>query len=263
MRKLILPLLLLGPVSGLAATPEEKGLEIAREAERRDDGFKDTRSELVMILRDKSGGESLRRMRSKVLEVPGDGDKSLLVFDNPKDVQGTAFLTYSHKEGNDDQWLYLPALKRVKRISSSNRSGSFMGSEFTYEDLASHEVEKYSYKWLRDEPCPTEVFAGMDCFVVERYPVTSRSGYTRIVDWLDKKEYRLAKAEFFDRKKSHLKTLTVPEHKQFLKRFWRPMEMHMVNHQNGKSTRLRWKDFRFQTGFKESDFSRSALKRVR
>jgi len=216
-----------------------------------------------MILRNKHGDESVRRMRSRVLEVKDDGDKSLLIFDNPKDVKDTAFLTHSHKKGDDDQWLFLPALKRVKRISSSNRSGSFMGSEFSYEDLASHEVEKYTYKWRREEACPGKAYAALICSVVERCPVAKRSGYTRIVDWIDLQEYRLVKAEFYDRKKSLLKTLTVPEHKLFIKKYWRPLEMRMVNHQSGKSTVLRWKGYEFRTGLTPSAFTRTALMRAK
>ncbi len=246
-----------------AESPEEKGLAIAREADRRDKGFGDSRSEMVMILRNRHGDESVRRMRSRTLEVEGDGDKGLIIFDNPRDVKGTAFLTYSHKKGSDDQWLYLPALKRVKRISSSNRTGSFMGSEFSYEDLSSREVEKYTYQWLRDEPCPGEELKDETCFVIESYPVNKKSGYTRIVDWLDQKEYRSVKREFYDRKKSHLKTLTERNHKRFLEKFWRPLEMAMVNHQTGKSTVLKWTDYKFRTGLKSRDFTRNALKRAK
>ena len=76
----------------------------------------------------------------------------------PKDVKGTATLTFTHKVGPDDQWLYLPALKRVKRITSENRSGSFVGSEFAYEDLGSQELEKYSKrKYIKEEPCPEKM----------------------------------------------------------------------------------------------------------
>ena len=107
----------------------------------------------VMVLRNKQGQESRRQLHIKVLEVADDGDKSLTVFDEPRDVKGTALLTHAHKQEADDQWLYLPALKRVKRISSSNKSGSFMGSEFAYEDMSAQEVEKFTYRYLRDEPC--------------------------------------------------------------------------------------------------------------
>ena len=115
---------------------EEAGIEIAREARARKSGFGNFTARQVMVLRNKRGQESRRQIRVRVLEVEGDGDKSMFVFDQPRDVEGTAFLIYSHKEDADEQWLYLPALKRVKRISSSNRSGSFMGSEFAYEDMS-------------------------------------------------------------------------------------------------------------------------------
>ncbi len=241
-----------------AETPEEKGLSIAMEAERRNDGFGDFTAEMVMVLKNRHGLESTREIRIKTLEVPGDGDKSISVFDNPRDVKGTAFLTFSHKVGDDDQWLYLPALKRVKRISSSNKSGSFMGSEFAYEDIASQEVEKYTYKYIRDEVCD-----GRDCFVIEQYPIHPKSGYTRQVVWLDKAEYRPFRIDYYDRKDSLLKTLTFKGYKQYLGRYWRASEMYMLNHQTGKSTRLLWKDYKFRTGLKERDFNKNALKRAR
>jgi hypothetical protein len=134
-----------------AATPEEKGLSIAKEQQKRDEGWGDSQSEMKMVLRSASGSENVRMIKIKSLEVTTDGDKSLMVFDEPKDVQGTSFLSFSHVNGPDDQWIYLPALKRVKRIASNKKSGSFMGSEFSYEDLSSFEPEKYSFKYLRDE----------------------------------------------------------------------------------------------------------------
>ena len=167
-------------------TPEQKGLAIAREADLRDQGFADSTATMQMTLRNRHGEESLRQMRTKTLEQMDDGDKSLIVFDQPRDVKGTALLTYTHKAGSDDQWLYLPALKRVKRIASSNKSGPFMGSEFAYEDLSSQEVEKYTYKYLRDETFDgDEEHAGKTVFVIERFPVDEKSGYTRQLVWMD------------------------------------------------------------------------------
>ena len=143
---------LIVPAEVQAESPEEKGLAIAREDDRRDNGFQDFEAEMVMVLTNRQGDEARRHIHTKNLEVEGDGDKSLVIFDEPRDVKGTALLNFSHKRETDDQWLYLPALKRVKRISSANKSGAFMGSEFAYEDITSQEVEKYTYKWLRDEP---------------------------------------------------------------------------------------------------------------
>lgn len=246
------------PLSLPAQTAEQRGLEIAVEADRRDTGFHDSQASMRMILRNKQGDESIRDIRVRTLEQEDDGDKSLTIFDKPADVKGTNFLTFTHKTGPDDQWLYLPALKRVKRISSRNKSGPFMGSEFAYEDLSSQEVEKYTYRYLRDEPC-----GELQCFVIERIPVDPYSGYKRQIVWLDQQEYRPQKIVFHDRKDALLKTLTYSDYHQYLGKYWRAHEMFMENHQTGKSTRLIWEKYRFQTGLTERDFDRNSLKRAK
>jgi outer membrane lipoprotein-sorting protein len=252
-------LLLLLPLAAVAQTPEEKGLAIAQEADKRDTGFGDSTADMLMILKNKHGQKSERKIRTRTLEVKDDGDKSLSIFDTPRDVKGTAFLNFTHKVADDDQWLFLPALKRVKRISSRNKSGSFMGSEFAYEDISSQEVEKYTYKWIRDE-----AYDGNECFVIELYPVDKKnSGYTRQVVWIDKAEYRQFKIEYYDRKNSLLKTLTVKGYKKYLDKFWRADEMNMVNHQTGKSTSLVLSNYKFRTGLTEKDFNKNSLKRAR
>ncbi len=250
------------PVTAALADPppdaQAKGLAIAEEMERRDSGWGDQRAQMIMILRNRQGQESRRRLRVDALEVQGDGDLSLTVFDEPRDVKGTAFLSHTHALEPDDQWLYLPALKRVKRISSANKSGPFMGSEFAYEDLSSHEVQKYRYRWLRDE-----TLDGRRTMVVERIPVYEHSGYARQVVWLDAEMWQPLKVEYHDRKDALLKTLEVSAYRRYRDRYWRPGRMQMHNHQNGKSTELLWSDYRFATGLDRSDFDRGALRRVR
>ncbi len=226
-----------------AETAEEKGLAIAVEADKRDTGFSDFSASMVMELRNKQGDVSKRTIRLQTLEVIGDGDKSMSIFDSPADVKGTSFLTFSHAIKPDEQWLYLPALKRVKRINSKNKSGPFMGSEFAYEDLASQEIEKYTYKYIRDEN-----LNGVDCFVIERYPAYEHSGYTRQLVWVNKEKYVAEKIEFYDRKNDLLKTLTNNDYQQYLGQYWRPNEMLMKNHQNGKSTLLSWENYKFKIG---------------
>ena len=246
------------PVALQAQTPEEKGLEIAIAADKYDQGFGDFTANMVMTLKNKKGDTSTRYIRIRTLEVDGDGDKSLSIFDQPADVKGTKMLTYSHGLEPDDQWLYLPALKKVKRISSRNKSGPFMGSTFAYEDLGSQEVEKFTYRYLREEAC-----GEWTCHVIERFPAYEFSGYTRQVAWLDTEAYRLVRAEFYDRKKSLLKTLESGDFQQFLGHYCRPGTMNMVNHQTGKSTLLEWQDYEFQTGLTEADFRSQTLKRIR
>ena len=251
-------LLCLLPLGVHAETPAEKGLAIAQEADSRDSGFVDYTNDVKMILRNKQGQQSVREIRSKTLEVDGDGDKSLTVFDEPRDVKGTALLSFTHKTGPDDQWLYLPALKRVKRIASDNKSGPFMGSEFAYEDITSQEVDKYTYKFLRDDTLDS-----LDVFVFERYPVDEKSGYTRQIIWLDKEHYKERKIEYYDRKNALLKTLTFTDYNQYLDKFWRAHEMYMVNHQTGKSNTLEQNNYQFQTGLTDRDFDKNSLKRAR
>ena len=254
-----LPLLLLPLIafSAGAQTPEEQGLAIAIESDRRDQGYADQTVNLEMILKNRHGEESHRKIRVATLEGTNDGDKSQTVFNEPADVKGTALLTFSHKSDDDDQWLYLPALKRVKRITSSNKSGSFMGSEFAYEDISSQEVQKYTYKFIRVENCE----AGQ-CFVMERYPVSKHSGYSRQIVWTDKIEYRPFRIDYYDRKSSLLKTLTWKHYKRYLNKHWRADEMFMLNHQSGKSTLLKWGEYKFRTGLKDSDFTQESLKRA-
>lgn len=250
------------PLAGAAQSPEEeKGLEISREADRRDLGFGDSVASIEMILKNASGQTSTRELNLKTLEVvdEGDGDRILSVIESPPDVRGTALLTYTHINEQDDQWLYLPALKRVKRISSANKSGPFLGSEFAYEDLASQEVAKYTHRYLRDEPCGE----GLQCFVVERVPVYKHSGYTRQLTWVDHDEYRFWKVDFYDRKNDLLKTLTFSDYQQYLDQYWRALVLDMHNHQTGKSTRLSYTDLQFQVGLTEADFTRNALRRSR
>jgi len=253
-----LSLILVSNFSFALTAEEQKGLDISLEAKKRDIGWKDSTADMLMVLRNKQGQESTREIKIKSLEVLKDGDKSLTIFNKPRDVKGTAFLSFSHPVESDEQWLFLPALKRVKRISSRNKSGPFMGSEFAFEDLSSFEVEKYTYKYLG-----VEEVNGLTNFKVEQIPVDENSGYTRRIVWIDTIEYRAHKIDFYDRKNSLLKTLTFTGYKQYLAKHWRADKQAMLNHQNGKSTELKWSNYAFKTGLTDSDFNKNSLKRAR
>ncbi|WP_430967253.1 outer membrane lipoprotein-sorting protein [Spongiimicrobium sp. 2-473A-2-J] len=255
MRKSIfISIALLGTIMGKAQTPEERGLQIAKAAEEADLGFGSSIVELKMTLKNKNGQTSERFLVTRTLELTEDGDKSLIVFGSPKDVKGTATLTFTHKVGSDDQWLYLPSIKRVKRISSNNKSGPFVGSEFAYEDLSSQEVEKYTYKFLETKG---------SLLLVEQDPVDPKSGYTRrIVSYNKDKGYRIEKVEFYDRKNALLKTLTYTDYKLYKNKFWRAGTFTMVNHQSNKETLLKFSDYNFEADLSEDDFSQVALQRA-
>ncbi len=246
------------PSAGRAESAEEAGLRIATEARERQKGFGNFTASLEMVLRNKRGQESRREVRLKVIEVEDDGDRTMFVFDRPRDVKGTAFLVHAHKTESDEQWLYLPALKRVKRISSSKQSGSFMGSEFSYEDMVATEIEKYTHRFLRNEPC-----GDMECTVSERIPAGKDSGYSRQVVWLDRDELRTMQIHYFDRRGAHPKTMVVEDYEKYLDRFWRGSKLTMTNHLTGKSTVLLWSNYEFGTDLDAGDFTRTALRRQR
>jgi len=237
-----------------AQNAEQRGLDIAKAAEKADLGFGSSTVGLKMTLKNKNGQTSERYLENKTLELTEDGDKSLIVFNSPKDVKGTATLTFTHKIGSDDQWLFLPSIARVKRISSNNKSGPFVGSEFAYEDLSSQEVEKYAYKFLKEEG---------PLLWVEQDPVDPKSGYTRRIATYNKdKGYRLEQIEFYDRKNALLKTLTYSNYKLYKDKFWRAGQLKMVNHQSNKETVLEFSDYNFDQGLTDEDFSQVALKRA-
>jgi outer membrane lipoprotein-sorting protein len=253
---ILIPLLILTIAYGKSAA--EKGLQIAFRADSVNSGFESSAAQITMKLINQHGQESTRKMRHLILEGISDGDKSIIIFDTPGDVRGTSVLTHTHKENPDDQWLYLPAIKRVKRIASNNKSGPFMGSEFAYEDLSSQEPEKYTYAYMREED-----LEGNSTVVLERYPLDDASGYTRQVVWYNSDNYRIEKIEFYDRKNSLLKTLRYKSYTKYHDNFWRAGQMSMINHQSEKQTDLIFDDYQFRTGLGENDFRKEKLKRLR
>lgn len=254
-RSLRISCVLLGVLAagGASGNSDARGLEIATRADRRDAGFGDTSAVLAMTLYSSSGETTMRRMRARILETNA-GDKRLIVFDEPGDVRGTAVLTHSHTDGSDDQWIFLPAIKRVKRIAGNSRSGPFMGSEFAYEDLASQELAKYSYRHLRDEPC-----AAGQCYVIERTPADASSGYSRQLVWIDHEELRPWRVEYYDRRSALLKVLSFEGYEQYKDQYWRAARMTMHNVQTDKRTVIEWSDYRFGTGLNHAAFDPARL----
>jgi len=243
---------------GYAESAEDFGREIIQEASDRDDGFENITSQVTMILKDPDSNQHTHQLIVRSLEVKNDGEKRLFAFKSPRDIKGTTVLNYGHILEEDDQWIYLPAFKRVKRISSANKSGSFVSSEFAYEDMISVEVDKYRHHYLGDAEVDN-----LDCFKVELIPAYKDSGYSSLVAYIDNKDYLFRKVEFYDLNKKLLKTLELNGYQRYKNRYWRPDLTTMTNHQTGKLTVMQWDNIRMQTGLSESDFNRNALKRFR
>ena len=243
-----------------ARTAEEQGFEVAARSDRTDAGFGESEVELRMILRNAAGQESTRSLRISTLEKPDEsvGDKSLVLFDTPRDIEGTALLSHAKILDPDDQWLFLPALKRVKRISSSNKSGPFVGSEFAFEDFTAIELNKFDYRHIGIEAC-----GDLQCDVLERLPRYENSGYTKQVAWVDQRDFQIRKVEFYDRRGDLLKVLELKDYRRYDNGVWRAHLLTMENVQTNKRTDLVYDQYRFDVGLSESDFVKGRLSRLR
>ena len=213
-----------------------------------------------MVLRNAAGQKATRTLEIATLEKPDEevGDKSLVLFDTPRDIEGTALLSHARILDPDNQWLYLPALKRVKRIASSNKSGPFVGSEFAFEDFTSLELNKFDYRHLGTE----EIF-GLAHDVVERLPRYQNSGYSKQIAWIDQDVFQIRKVEFFDRRGDLLKVLTLTDYRQYDNGVWRAHRLSMENLQTRKQTDLIYQEYAFGQGLSVRDFVKGRLSRLR
>ena len=256
--------LLSGAAHAAPATKQdsaEKGYNIAVALDTRDAGFKDSSATLSMILKNGQGSQTLRELDIKVLENTEEGDKSLIKFDFPADIKGTSLLTHPLRASTDDQWLFLPAVNRTKRISSRNKSGAFMGSEFSFEDMTNKNIEDCTYNFITTEPCnnATADSATTTCDVIERFPVDKHSGYSKQKMWIEQADKKIYKIEYYDRKNTLLKVFTATDFKLYDNKYWRANKVEMHNVQTNKATALKYRSIQFAQGLTDREFHRSSL----
>nr|WP_298168871.1 outer membrane lipoprotein-sorting protein [uncultured Pseudomonas sp.] len=251
---LLLPLMLTLAWAAQAETAEQ----VAIRADENLRHYGDLQVNLEMVLISPSGETASRALRVRSREAGDSTDQTLMVFEAPRDVAGSGLLSHNRATGEDEQWLYLPTLKRIKQIGARNKSGPFMGSEFAYEDIVTPFWQKFSYRDLTET-----ALDDMPVYRLERIPKDEYSGYTRQLLWIDKAQHLIRRIDYYDRRNNLLKTYTASDFQQYPGGHWRPGEMLMVNHQTDKQTRLLWRDYRFDTGLTTADFSQNALLRVR
>lgn len=240
-----------------AVTPEEEGRIIAEKSDAVIRGFGSEIQKSRMVLINAHGDEVVRETIAITLERKNKMDYSIIQFLNPPDVMGTGLLTYQNPKGDDKQWLYLPDLRRVKKISSKNKSGSFMGSEFAYEDITGNTLDKFTYKKIGEETYKSTL-----CFIVEKYPTYKNSGYTKIKMWIAKDTYLPIRYEFTDRKHSLLKVQYFEGWQKYDKGFYRFKKIIMENLQTKKKSILIVDDRKVGIGLKDKDFSKRSLQRL-
>jgi glycosyltransferase involved in cell wall biosynthesis len=239
----------------LPAHADKKGFDVARKVDRAWSGYKGEKAEMVFELIDGRGNKVTRKMHGIMRENGRETEQAVWTISWPADLKGMRLLTWSHRTSDDDTWIYLPSIKRVKRISASGRSGSFMGSELSYEDLLNFAwVESYKHKFVRDQKVGPR-----QTWVVERYPVNRESGYSKLVVWFDTSYLLPLRVDYYDRKGALLKTSMFKGFKKY-KGKWRADRVEVVNRQTGKKTNVIFKARTLGGTFSDQQFVPGSLK---
>lgn len=232
------------------AYPELRGEEVMKRVKERDDG-EDMIADTTMKLINKRGQVRVRKVRIFRKDYE-EGVRKIIFFLAPADVRGTAFLSWNPNEGEGTQWIYIPALRKVRRIASSRRGDYFMGTDFTYEDLGEWKVEDFHHKLIGEE-----VVDGHKCFVVESVP-KRKSIYGRKVLWVRQDIWMIVRADFYDKKGRFVKRMTVPRIEK-VNGIWTAMELQMDNKRKKHKTILLIEDVKYNTGIPDDMFTKRAM----
>ena len=244
------------PSVSYGENPEEKGLRIMSAMELRDDGWVGLTADVDMLFGEQKDADY--KFHIRLFEKPDDGYKGVIIYDYPSDMKGVVSMVHLHREAPSDMWIFLPKQKRVKRFSSQKKNSSFLGSPFTSEDLNRGEIERYTYRWVRDE-----TYEGLPCSVVDRFPVEDNSGYKKERFWIDQTEQRNLKIEYYNTEDVHIKTQYFKNYSKYLDYFWREGERTMVDEITKKSTTFLFKNWKLKIKLNESDFVPARLRKLR
>ena len=214
------------------SNPASYGKALAYYMDERDSGWRDFYSKARMTLKS-AGGDTVRRKITYMILEQKQGDRTMVRFHSPPDVRGVAALIHEHPGSTDDTWLYLPASRRTRRISGANRTASFQGTEFTYEDLARLTVQNYKWRFLAEV-----TDRGQPYYKLEARPNYRDTGYSKLIVYIHRNHWQIEKIEYFDKANKRLKTYTMTNWKDFHGRFRRAQKHEMVNHQTRKSTTI-------------------------
>lgn len=246
----VLTILFIFPELGYSLT----GRDVMVMVDERDDG-ENRRSVSKMILINRRGKQRVRETLSIALDINKD-TKKMIFFRTPYDVKGTSFLSweYDNPEKDDDKWLYMPALRKTKRISGDSENDYFMGTDFTYDDLGDRNVDEDKHKLLKEEK-----LNGHDCWVIESLPLEDKPYYTKKISWVRKDALLVLKCEYFD-KDGLLKTFNSNSMEK-ISGIWTSMEITMENHRENHKTIMQTKSMEYNTKINEGIFTVSAMSR--
>ena len=209
--------------------------------------------QLEMRLINKQGDTRIRELQ-QFIKNEGEIEKTIMFFLSPADVRNTSFMNWSYSDGrDDDQWIYLPALKRVKRISSDSKSDYFMGSDFTYDDLGDRHPNVDSHKLLGEEE-----INGYDCYMVESTPKDEDYMYSKTVTWVIKENFIGIKRDFYDEDGDLLKTLQIKKFEK-ISGYWVILQTAMHNVQKDHRTEMIFSEVRLDQPISSNKFSERSM----
>ncbi len=216
----------------------------------------DQKATTRMTLINKRGQERIRELFS-YLKHYGKDSKSIMFFEKPADVKGTGFLSWEYDDPSkdDDRWLYLPALKKVRRISGSSKNDYFMGSDFTYDDMGGRSVDEDDHKFLREEEID-----GVNCWVLESVPKDKGYMYSKVIRWIRQDALLAVKVEYYDKHGKLMKILTVSDIRK-QNEIWTAFRMFMDNKQEKHQTLLEFVEITYNIGIKDNLFKVASLER--
>ena len=253
---------LLTALPAAAELPTLDAHQVAVNVEERDEGT-DEVADLEMVLVNDKGQERNRKVVAYRKDYTDNADgfdkKTVMFFKEPADVKDTGFLSWSYADPSkdDDQWLYPPALKKVRRISSSKKKDYFMGTDFTYDDMGDRNVDDYTYTHLG-----TEVIDGVECYHLETLPkdaaIQKKTGYGRGEMWVRPDIWFIVKMKLFNEKKAFLKELTVSDIVQ-IDNIWTANTLKMVNEEEKHTTIFKFSNKKFNSGLDDEIFSERRL----
>ena len=236
-----------------AVGAEMSAYDIVKKAEDLLDQAKDSKADMIMTLVNDKGQKRERKLSAFVKKYGENSSKSILFFNSPADVKGTSFLVWTENK-EDKQWLYLPALQRVRQISASGRGESFMGTELTFFDMGSHDIDEYTFKTIKEEDVDGEM-----CYMIEALP-RKVEFYSKIDLWIRKDSFIPAKAYFYDPKGRYEKQGRFSQVKN-IQNINTPTRIEMHNVQNGRTTIIELSDVVYDSGLKDDIFTERYMKR--
>lgn len=221
--------------------PEKAGDTLVEYAEDYHAGWDSSEARARLLMYDSTGTQTVRNLETYVIEkfLDSEDARSYIVYDNV----GTGLLTYMYRDKADIQWVWVPGLRKLRRLRMEGISGAFVGSEFSYEDFRSQYPRKFRNRLLGE----TEL-DGQKVWEIERAPLTGDSAYSRLHVFMDQEHFRVLKTDFYDQAGKPLKTLHASDWKREQERWWRAGRSRMVNHQTGRSSEMVTDSIRLDTG---------------